>query len=479
MNAARTAIRDERGVAVVTALVALMSLSALVLAFLVMARNEPQISRNLANATRARYVAEAGLEAAYDTLVSNTDWDSLLGGATCAQGAVMGSQNRTLPGLTAASGTFTVRVRNDCGGAADSLMTGVTAEPAANAQDDTNDHVILVSTGTFGTATKTITTVVSRVANVTSPGAPGNGALNAALSFPGYESDTSFTGNSFEVDGRNRDLNGNLVPGTPAMLGISVGPEDQFVPQGGPVMHHEQSVQTSLSSQQKDNVIGKHQGNPSNITIGDNTIAAGALTSQAITDFVNAVEGFADITVNSSPSSTTTTVHATGTSTTASGPALFNNVGASCGGSYNAGDCWGTPDNPKIVVIKGTVDKTSQFTALDVRGTSSGYGILIVEDGDLALRGNFHWEGPVIVTGGYVGVGFMGGGYQDVLGALVSNETASNEATGFYEGVLQGNAKVRYSRDALDKALALLSRKIPGTGGTAYVSVRMYNFREQ
>ena len=478
MNAARTAVRDERGIAVVAALVALMSLSALVLAFLVMSRNEPQISRNLANATRARYVAEAGLEAAYDTLVTNTNWDALLAGATCTQGAVMGAQNRTLPGLTAASGTFTVRVRNDCGGASDALMTGVTAEPAANATDDTNDHVILVSTGTFGTATKTITTVVSRVANVVNPGAPGNGVLNAALAFPGYESDTSFTGNSFEVDGRNRDLSGNLVSGTPDMLGISVGPEDQFVPQGGPVMHHEQSVQGSLSSQQKDNVIGKHQTNSSN-TIGDHTIAAGALTSQAITDFVNAVEGFADITITSSQSSTTTKVHATGSTTTASGPALFNNVGSSCASNLNAGDCWGTSDNPKIVVVKGTMDTTSQFTALDIRGDSAGYGILVVEDGDLLLRGNFHWEGPVIVTGGYVGVGFMGGGNQDVLGALVSNETASNEATGFYEGVLQGNAKVRYSRAALDKALALLGRKIPGTGTTAYVSVRMYNFREQ
>jgi hypothetical protein len=130
-------------------------------------------------------------------------------------------------------------------------------------------------------------------------------------------------------------------------------------------------------------------------------------------------------------------------------------------------------------VIKGAMDTSSQFTALDVRGDSAGYGILIVEDGDLVLRGNFHWEGPVIVTGGYVGVGFMGGGNQDVLGALVSNETSSNEATGFYEGVLQGNAKVRYSRAALDKALALLGRKIPGTGSTTYVSVRMYNFKEQ
>jgi len=338
MKPLRSVIRDERGIAVVTALVALTALSALVLTFLAMSAYEPQISRNLADATRARYVAEAGLEAAYDTLVTNTNWNSLLNGATCSQGALVGSANRTLPGITSASGTFTVRVRNDCNGTSDSMMTGVTAENAANAETDTNDHVILVSTGTFGSSTKTIMTVVSRVANVISPGAPGNGALNAALAFPGYESDTSFTGNSFEVDGRNRDLNGNLVANSPAMLGISVGPEDQFVPTGGPTMHHEASVQNSLSSQQKDNVLGKHQTTGADNAWGDNTIAAGALTSQAITDFAKAVESYADITITTSSTSTTTKVAATGSSTTTSGSAQFTNVGDSCSSNINAGD---------------------------------------------------------------------------------------------------------------------------------------------
>ena len=61
-----------------------------------------------------------------------------------------------------------------------------------------------------------------------------------------------------------------------------------------------------------------------------------------------------------------------------------------------------------------------------------------------------------------------------------SNETATNEAPGFFEGVVQGNAKISYSRAALDKALALLGKKVPGgTGGGPYVKVTMYNFQEQ
>lgn len=469
MNRARAVLQDERGIAVVVAVVALMTLTALVLAFLAVSAYEPQISRNLADSTRARYIAEAGLEAAYDTLISNTDWTGLLAGATCAantQGVAVGTVNSTLPGLTSASGTYTVRVRNDCQ-ATDATMTGVTAESNANGATDTNDHVILTSTGNFGTAQRVMTVVVTRVANPLNPDAPPRGRIDAALAFPGYESDTRFTGNSFEVDGRNHDANGNLTTGQ-ALLGIAVGPEDQFVPQGGPVMQHELSVQNSLSSPQKDNVTGMDQSNASLTAIGDSTIAAAALTSQAITDFVNAVKAYADVTINSSITN----------------PAAFTNIGSSCPAGTIPNPpptgCWGTSTDPKIVYVKGTLDTTSAFNALSVSGNSTGSGILIIEDGDLILSGNFHWEGPIIVTGGYIGVGILGGGNQDVLGALISNETATNEAPGFFEGVLQGNAKVRYSRAMLDRARALLGNKVPGgTGNGPYVKVTMYNFQEQ
>jgi Tfp pilus assembly protein PilX len=459
----RAILRDERGVALIVALVALVALSALVVAFLAVGAYEPQISRNLVDTTRARYLAEAGLEAVYDTLIANTNWNTFLTGATCTTGTtgvVFGTANTALSGLTSASGTYTVNIRNDCQ-TNDGSLTGVTTVGETGTTDN-NDHVILTSTGTSGNSTRTITVVVGRVANLLSPSAPASGQLNAALSFPGYESDTKFTGNSFDVDGRNHDLNDSLTTGQ-SLLGISVGPENQFVPAGGPVMQHETTVQNSLSSVQKDNVNGMDQSNSSSNTIGNATIAATSLTSQAITDFVTAVKSYADITINSTPSS----------------PASFNNIGSSCSGNYAATDCWGTSANPKIVYVKGTLDTTSAFNALNVDGNSTGYGILIVEDGDFTMRGNFAWEGPIIVTGGYVGVGIMGGGNQQVLGALVSNETATNEASGFFEGVLLGNAKVHYSRAALDKALAVLGTKIAGTGSSAYVKVNMYNFQEQ
>jgi hypothetical protein len=140
--------------------------------------------------------------------------------------------------------------------------------------------------------------------------------------------------------------------------------------------------------------------------------------------------------------------------------------------------CWGTVAVPKIVYIKGVTNTTSLFNALRVSGTNTGAGILIVENGDFTITGNFDWKGPIIVAGGYVGVGLMGGGTQNITGGLISNETTSNEAPGFRESVLTGSASIKYSRAAVDIALALLGAKF-ARGGGAYVGVRLYNFQEQ
>lgn len=460
MNRVRAVVQDERGIAVVLGLIALLTLTALVLAFLGVSAFEPQISRNLADGTKARYLAEAGLEAALDTLTTNLqgNWNTMLTGATCTAGTtgvVFGTANSALPGLTTASGTYTVSIRNDCQ-ATDGMLTGVAADPTATT--DSNGHVILTSTGTFGSATRTVTAVATRVGNLLNTNSPYQ--FNAALSFPGYESDTSFSGTAFTVDGRNHDINGNLATGT-NMLGISVGPENQFVPTGGPVMQHETQIQNALTATQKTDISGLNQASPATTTTGDNTIAPTTLTSAAVTDFVNIVKAYADITINSSSAS----------------PVAVSNIGSTCGSTPSSTTCWGTVAAPKIVYIKGVTDTTSLFNALNVSGTSTGAGILVVENGDFTINGNFDWKGPVIVTGGYVGVGLMGGGTQNITGGLVSNETATNEAPGFREGVLTGSASIKYSRAAMDNALTLLGSKI-STGSGAYVRVRLYNFQE-
>src|SRR5262245_24162699 len=68
------AARSSRGIALVMALVVLLSLSALVVAFLTMSALEPLISQNLADATAARTLADSGIELVLDTLATTADW---------------------------------------------------------------------------------------------------------------------------------------------------------------------------------------------------------------------------------------------------------------------------------------------------------------------------------------------------------------------------------------------------------------------
>jgi hypothetical protein len=203
---------------------------------------------------------------------------------------------------------------------------------------------------------------------------------------------------------------------------------------------NEAVVQNALSSQQKDNVKGKRQVS----TLageGNNTIAPEPILTPAfIQDFINNAKAAADITLESK--------HPDGLS--------FNNIGASCDADVNSSTCWGTAETPKIVYIKGDPDPTSQFNALRMAGNTEGHGILIVEDGDMRVAGNFLWNGPIIVTGKWVGIGFLGGGNQAVYGSVISNETAND--AGFYEGVVTGNSKIRYSCEAL--AAASRARKL-------------------
>ena len=97
--------------------------------------------------------------------------------------------------------------------------------------------------------------------------------------------------------------------------------------------------------------------------------------------------------------------------------------------------------------VKGTVDPAQAFYAASISGTSTGVGILIVEDGDLDITGNFRWEGLVIVTGQYVGLHYGGGGFQTLYGGIIVNETTPVNSE--VEVDSMGNAKIQYSCQAL------------------------------
>jgi Tfp pilus assembly protein PilX len=441
MKKLRTLVDNERGVALMLALVILLTLTGLVLAFLSVSAFEPQISRNQSDTTRARFVADAGIEYAYDTLASNIlTWNNYLVGATCTTGAVLGAANTTLPGLSAANGTFTVRVRNDCN-AGDNKFTGVVVEAGGNATNDTNNKLIVTSTGTFNGTTKTITVVISKTV------VP---SINAALAFPGIQADVNFNGSSFLIDGRDTRMSD--TPGTPtgthnAVYGITTNP-------GLPLL--ETQVENALNNNQGNDVRGRDEtssSNPPGVTQGSNTIQGdNTLTSQAVTDFAAVLKKHADIMINTSSGNTYSMRD------------IGGGQGApTCSSSWSSSSCWGSTTKPKIVYINGTLDNiNTQYTSLDISGNSEGTGILIIENGNTDINGNFRWNGPIITTGRNVGLRYRGGGNQVVYGATVVNEL-HNDGSANLEGDIRGNAKLTYSKEALDLVQNLLSRRLVTT----------------
>ncbi len=160
MNSHRSRYRgldNSRGAALVIALMILVGLSAIMLALLSIGRVEPLISRNHVDLVRARYVAEAGVEHAFDVLARNAGaWSQYLVGATCAAGVVL--TDATVPhGPT--DGHFTVVLRNDCA-PGDERLTGQPLDTAGDATHDGNGRVLAVSTGIVGRTTHTVTAVI-------------------------------------------------------------------------------------------------------------------------------------------------------------------------------------------------------------------------------------------------------------------------------------------------------------------------------
>ncbi len=411
---------NEKGAALPIALIIVTLLTSLTLALVSLSAFEPLVARNLADVTQARFAAEAGIEWAFNTVAGTASWNTLLAGATPAGVTLVTDQ--PMPTLLASRGTFTVQLRNDTL-PTDPQITGV-VPPDTDPDNDTNRALIVTATGRKGDAVKVLQVAFKRAVPPPFPG---------ALSFPGNESEVTFSGNAFEITGHGYKTDGTPDPGCADVFGISVS---SVLPSTDPGAN-EQVVESALSSQQKDNVTGKKQ-DPAGVDYGNNTIAPNTeLTPQVIQQFIDQAKQKADIVLESRQPN--------GLS--------FSNVGSTCGTDPDSQSCWGTQDNPKIVYVKGEPDPTSAFSALQLSGNTTGWGILIVEDGDLRITGNFNWNGPIIVTGQWVGIGFLGGGWQSVYGAVISNETAADP--GFREGVATGNAKIRYSCEALNKVLSI------------------------
>ncbi|HMH76640.1 MAG TPA: hypothetical protein VK547_08435, partial [Candidatus Udaeobacter sp.] len=122
----------------------------------------------------------------------------------------------------------------------------------------------------------------------------------------------------------------------------------------------------------------------------------------------------------------------------------------------------GTAAAPSMVYIKGDYDPDSLFRGLAVNGTQTitGYGILVVEDSDLAFfqTGQFRWNGIILVTGRNNSTAFLGDSNTEIRGALIVNETNPLEVSGFSEFAAKtdGTMRILSSKQNIDRALMAL-----------------------
>ena len=480
----RAVLRDQRGVALPLALIALLILTMLVLTVLNLGAVEPQISKNLSDTARARHMAEAGIEWAFDCLadqdlsaflagpdgIQNTSDDQ---GATSVAGQNIAARMDatfcpnspppgTLPGLGAGTGTFAVTIRNDSigaqgGYAGDQILTGVAVDGGGRFTDS-NGVVILTATGAYGTSTRQITAVISR----------NTLTVNAAASLPGFQADTYMqtVGNNQTIDGRDwlrTDSNGSSPTGVgPLRFGITTQPGTQ----ANLGITYEQNVENAFNTVALQNTVqGKSQVTGSLVS-GLPTIAPdSALTPAAMQSFLTKLAANPATTIIQS--SMACPLVLTGTTGAPTAPTL-STAGSSCPGNPPIGSTvnLGTPADPKLIYFRGELDTSSNFTGLKLLGAVKGAGILVIEDGDLSISTSgaglsiqgrnvdFYWDGIVIVSGRYVGTGFRAGSNAEIRGAFVSNEAIWNEAAGYYEFLSQANSMaIRNSTQNINTAL--------------------------
>lgn len=457
MKACAGSGQNERGVALPLALFALVMLSGLLLAFLSMSGMEPSIAANLSDVTRARYVAEAGIEWAFDQMVATSGQPNGWSGILQTKGGQIAT-DVALPGLTAASGTFSVTVRNDSQGG-DEQMTGwtnpATGKPGPDPggkDSDTNGIVILLATGNYNGVNRQIQVVMSRIQLPIFPG---------AVNMPGVQADVTFWQTNFDVDGRDYSCDGcktatdfntdsNWAPGSDQSqmgygLAVHSGKQKHVEPDTQ-TMTTEQRAEEGLKDPDKAmaekknrNFKGRDQRGAAGKVVtgtepspqGEFTIATDdRLDMPGVQSFMDTIKKFSGTQVLDSTYDCNAVVTANSDPKKANQPTLsyVSKGGADCSKYKPRTLDLGTPENPQLTYFKPDLQWKGAFEGLGMKGPGfiQGAGILIVEDGDLSTYTDIRWDGIIIVAGKEVGFGVKSNTFK-IYGALVSMETVEDE----------------------------------------------------
>ena len=431
----------QRGVALVLVLVLLLGLSGLVGVYLTVSRLEPQISRNLAAAVQARYLAEAGIERGFNVLITTAEagggWSGLLAGATTARPwvPIAGLTNTALGAGTA--GTFSVTIRND-NGAADTLLTGLgttSRPPMDNSPSvDANGMVIMRSAGTFRGLTKTIEVVVRRAEVPQFAG---------AISIPGLALDTALDASTLDIDGRDYgcsaaagacDLTSNwTVTAQPLKYGVAVRPGA------------EASVESALATpSQRDAVKGRSRSAATGpYATGHDTVAGDdGLTTARMDDFVSAVATNPATTVLQSTPACPVVVTGGATGAT-NAPTVSNGCGPTSAAYL------GSRQDPRVVFVRGDVTLDQGLR---------GAGLLVVQDGQLTSSGDLEWDGLVVVAGRATALIMAGRGRTTIRGGAIASESSASGTAGAAEVSIRaagGSVSIRASKQNVEMVQAM------------------------
>ena len=155
-------VRDERGIALVMALLVSALLLLLGGHFLTASMTEKTIAANDVNTARAFYLAEAGVQHAKKSL-EPLDLSAVLNGT---QSVFAGGNAANLGG-----GTYTVQVTNNI--AATGFPRGtIAADPSNSGTVDGDETVVVTATATFRNSTQMVETVLQKTSSFpTIPGA--------------------------------------------------------------------------------------------------------------------------------------------------------------------------------------------------------------------------------------------------------------------------------------------------------------------
>ena len=232
-----------------------------------------------------------------------------------------------------------------------------------------------------------------------------------------------YNGNTFDLDGRQHDLNGNVIAGA-SKPGLGVMNHN---PGAGNAATTAATAFAALQAMQMDNLVGEDgdfgplpslKDTTDSVLTSSDPDAANIFDPNWLMSFVAQLSAFAD-----------------------------NDLPA---GTYN-GQTWGTDASPEITFIDGNAR---------LGGSGTGAGLMVVK-GDLEYSGAFTYTGLIFSLGGQL---TMNGANKTMVGGTFIADIIDNGDGTYDYGVpditFNGNSNFLYSAQAISLAYDLLPMKI-------------------